>query len=391
MCYHKSIRKILTLEKILAIVSLALIIIAGVLGFRHESQEVTNFLDGIIPNGHRTESIDGERFALYEEKSRTPDFYLINESAPGYGGKMVVSVLVDTLGTIQDMKVAKHRETPSFLKKTEKKGLINSILGKSYDDPFIKGEDIDVVTGATLTSETIILCAQAGSKKIARDQLNLKVSALETPTLEIGIPEVSIIALFMLAIIGVYRKTRYKKTLRWFTMLSGLFILGFWFAVPLTLSKINTFLLGYFPDWHSQMFWYLIIGGFLLTILVTGKNIYCTWICPLGGLQECFGLLGPARTRFSRKFNRTMSWIQRGVALLAILLALYFRNPVKLNYEIFGVALSLTGATYLFIMTGLFLLASIFIKRPYCIYLCPITPISDFIRVFRPRKNPSCF
>ncbi len=29
-------------------------------------------------------------------------------------------IMVDTSGTIRDMKVAKHRETPSFLIKTEK-------------------------------------------------------------------------------------------------------------------------------------------------------------------------------------------------------------------------------------------------------------------------------
>ncbi len=170
-------------------------------------------------------------------------------------------------------------------------------------------------------------------------------------------------------------------------MLCGMFILGFWFSVPLTLSKINSFLLGYFPDWHTQLYWYLLIGGFVLSIVVTRKNIYCSWICPLGGLQECFGVVGAAKPRFSRRFNRIMKWVQRGVALLAVLLALYFRNPVKLNYEIFGVALSLTGATYLFAMTGLFMMASIFIKRPWCNYLCPIIPVSDFILLFTRRKT----
>ena len=108
-------------EKILAMISLALITIAGVLGVRQEVRETDNFLDGIIPKDHRAESIDGERFALYKYNNHTPDLYLINESAPGYGGKMVVSVLVDTSGTIRDMRVAKHRETPSFLAKIQKK------------------------------------------------------------------------------------------------------------------------------------------------------------------------------------------------------------------------------------------------------------------------------
>ena len=374
-------------EKILAMISIILIFIAGVLGIRQEAGETINFLDGIMPEDHRAESIEEDRFALFADNSQSPDLFLIMESAPGYGGEMVVSLLLDTSGTIRDMQVVKHRETPSFLAKIKKKGLIRSIIGKSYDDPFMIGEDIDVVTGATYTSETIIHCAQEGSKRVARDQLNLKVSATETPSLEIGVPEISLVALYLLAFFGMYTSTRYKKAIRWVTMVGGLAMLGFWFAVPLTLSRINTFLLGYFTDWHTQLFWYLMIGGFLITIILTGKNIYCTWICPLGGLQECFGLVGPARTRFSRKFNRTATWIQRGVALLAILLALYFRNPVKLNYELFGVALSLTGPGYLFIVTGLFLMASIFIKRPYCIYLCPITPISDFVHVFRTRKT----
>jgi len=129
------------------------------------------------------------------------------------------------------------------------------------------------------------------------------------------------------------------------------------------------------------------IGGFLLSILVTRKNIYCTWICPLGGLQECLGAVGGAKPRFSRRFNKNMKWVQRGVALLAILLALYFRNPVKLNYEIFGVALSLTGVTYLFVLTGLFIMASVFIKRPWCTYLCPIVPVEDLLRLLSKNKQ----
>jgi polyferredoxin len=129
------------------------------------------------------------------------------------------------------------------------------------------------------------------------------------------------------------------------------------------------------------------IGGFLLSILLTRKNIYCTWICPLGGLQECLGAVGGAKPRFSRRVNGIMKWVQRGVALLAILLALYFRNPVKLNYEIFGVALSFTGATYLFIMTGLFIMASVFIKRPWCTYLCPAVPLEDMLRLLSKKKN----
>jgi len=371
-------------EKILAIISLGLIVIAGVLGVRREAEELTDFLTGIVPVDYRAEFIGDDRYALIEAPGQAPDYYPINETASGYGGEMVVSVLVDTTGTICDLRVSKHRETPSFMEKTERRGLRRSLIGKSYDEPFIVGEDVDVVSGATYTSAAMIHSARMGSSRIARDQLNQEVTTLEPPALKIGIPEISLILLYLLALLGIYRTTRHRKLIRWITMLGGLFILGFWFAMPLTLSKINAFLLGYFPDWHTQIYWYLLVGGFLLSILLSGKNIYCNWICPLGGLQECLGAVGGARSRFTRRFNDVMKWVQRGVALLAILLALYFRNPVKLNYEIFGVALSLTGATWLFVMTRLFLMASLFVKRPWCTYLCPIVPLEDLLRRITP-------
>jgi len=375
------------LERILAIISLILVVTAGALGLRREAREVHHYLNGIIPEGHYAIAFGGERFAIYDADSLSPDSYLINESSPAYGGEMLVSVLIDTSGVILDLRVARHRETPSFMEKIERKALRKSLIGKSYDDPFVIGADVDVVSGATYTSQAIISCAQKGSGSIARDQLSLKVTEPEAPHLEIGIPEIALLVLYLLALIGIYKMKRFKKAMRWITMLGGLFILGFWFSVPLTLSKLNTFLMGYLPDWHTQLYWYLIIAGFMLSIFLTRKNIYCNWICPLGGLQECLGVVGGAKPRFSSRFNKSMKWVQRGVALLAILLALYFRNPVQLNYEIFGVAMSLTGATNLFILTGFFIVISVFIKRSWCTYLCPIVPVEDMLRLLGPKKK----
>ncbi len=164
-------------------------------------------------------------------------------------------------------------------------------------------------------------------------------------------------------------------------------MIGFWFAVPLSLSRINIFLMGYWPDWHTQLYWYILVFGFILTLIATRKNIYCTWICPVGCIQEGLGLIGAAKPRFSKRVNTILKWASRTIAWLAIVAALYFRNPVKINYEIFGVSTSLTGATYLFAFTCFFFIASLFIKRPWCKYLCPIKPVSDFIAFIIPKKK----
>jgi len=355
-------------DRILAFIAVITVVIAGVLGYLRENEDLETEISSIFPESLK----DGSKI------------YISLESARGYGGDLVMAVLVDSLGTIKDLKIVRQRETPSFLKKVIRSGLLNELTGVSYSH--MGDESIDHVSGATYTSEAIVECALLGARNIARDELGFVVLPEEELSFTVGIPEITLILLYAFALITVYSHSRFKKALRWMIMIAGLIVLGFWFSVPLTLSRINLFLMGFWPGWHNHLYWYILVLGFFLVLLITRKNIYCAWICPLACIQEGLGLMGGARPRFSKKFNLVMTWIQRGVAWLAILLALYFRNPVQLNYEIFGVSLSLTGATYLFIMTGVFLIASLFITRPWCNYLCPITPVADLIRVFRGRR-----
>ncbi|MDX2413550.1 MAG: 4Fe-4S binding protein [Bacteroidales bacterium] len=375
------------LEKVLAIIAVLTLIVAGLLGFRKEAGEVKNNVASILPASCYSEKSDEMQFKVFDKESDILVGYISIEQSNGYGGKMDVAILVDTSAHITDIEVIKHRETPSFLKKVEKKGLIKSLIGKKHSDSFSDGEDIVIVSGATYTSDALINSSRKGVRKIASNEMNLPVPDDEPVHFSIDIPEIALILLYVIAFFGIYSGFKYKNQLRWITMTGGLIILGFWFAVPLSLAKINSFLLGFWPSWHTELYWYILIFGFVITLIATGKNIYCTWICPVGCIQESLGVIGAAKPRFSKKINNVMKWISRTIAWLAIAMALYFRNPVKINYEIFGVSTSLTGATYLFAMTGIFFIASLFIKRPWCRYLCPITPISDFLQLFKPKKN----
>lgn len=375
-------------DLILGLIAIVSLVVAGVLGVIRETGDYEKEISSILPEGMLAQPIDEGRFRVLSEDSVLPKGFIAIETADSYGGAMVLAVLVDTLGRVKDLEILRHKETPSFLQKVLKKGLLENLEDSHFTSSFAPEDGIDVVTGATYTSEAIIECAKLGSRHIADHELGMEVPVEEAPGFSIGIPEITLILLYVVALLGVYTSFKNKKLLRWLTMLTSLIILGFWFSVPLTLSRINVFLLGYWPDWHNMLFWYILVIGFFLVLIITRKNIYCTWICPLGCIQDGLGLVGNARPRFSVKVNRITRWIQRGVAWMAILLALYFRTPVKVNYEIFGVSLSLTGATYLFIMTGIFFIASLFIKRPWCNYLCPITPVADLMQTLT-RRNKS--
>ena len=375
------------LEKILALIAFTTVIIAGILGLKRETGDIEGEISSIIPEDYLAQPNGEGRFIVSNIETEHLLGYIIIESSEGFSGDMFAAVLVDTIGAIEDLKVISHQETPSFFRKVLKKGLLRNLKGTSYSSSFEFGNGFDVVSGATYTSDAIIECAKKGSRQIAESELGLDIPVEYESRFIIGIPDVALVLLYVIALIGVYSQFRWKKVLRWITMFTGLVILGFWFSVPLTLSRINLFLLGFWPDWHENLYWYILVFGFLLVLLITRKNIYCSWICPMGCIQDGLGLVGAAKPRFSRNINSVTIWAQRGVAWLAIILALYYGNPVKVNYEIFGISLSLTGATYLFVMTGSFFMASVFIRRPWCNYLCPITPVADLIHMLTSRRQ----
>ena len=166
-------------------------------------------------------------------------------------------------------------------------------------------------------------------------------------------------------------------------MIIGIIVFGFILNNPLTLNLVNKLLLGFWPVWHVHLYWYLLIGGIVLFIIISNRNPYCEWFCPFGAAQECFGLIGGAKVQTQMKYRYFLKWLQRGLAWLAILLALMFRNPAVSNYEVFSTFFKLIGSNIQFILLGLIIVAALFLKRPWCSFLCPLRPVIDIIKLFR--------
>ena len=207
--------------------------------------------------------------------------------------------------------------------------------------------------------------------------------AAPPPPVHFGIPEITVIALFAAGYFGHKPKFKHKKQLRWATLLAGMIVLGFWFNLPLTISRINSFLLGFWPQWQTNLYWYFLLGGIIFVLTADNKNAYCHWFCPFGAAQDCMGAIGGAKVIGARKYRRHLLWVQRGLAWLAIVLALLFRNPGVSSYEVFATLFSFTGSTVLFGLLGIVLVTSLFVKRPWCNYLCPLDPVYDVIRLVR--------
>ncbi len=308
--------------------------------------------------------------------------YVVVGTANGYGGPLELAVAVDLEGNVVGVDFISHKESPSWMERVMGSGLLESMVGRSYADPFVVGEDIDGVTGATYTSRALAQAVLNGSREAAR-ALGLPVSELPPPEIQFGLPEVVVLALFAVGYFGHQHQFKYKKQARWASMLVGMVVLGFIYNSPLTLAYITKFLLGYWPEWQSNLYWYFLIGGILFVFTVDNKNPYCDWFCPFGAVQECLGVIGGAKHYAVGQHRNWLVWFQRGLALGALLLGIFFRSPGLASYELFGTLFGFVGTGIQFAALAIVLLAALFIKRPWCNYLCPLHTIVDIIRIVR--------
>jgi uncharacterized protein with FMN-binding domain len=376
----KSIR----IDRIWVVVAAITIVVAWLVGTTWVSRDVSASLAQVLPAASRFQRLSADTYAAYRAGSPEELIgYVAIAEANGFGGKIKVAVAVDVEGVVLNAAVVERRETPAWYDRIVRARFIERLWGKSYADPFRLGVDVDGVSGATYTARAIAEAVRDGSRTIASEQLNLPVPAKAAPEILFGVPEVVLIALFAVTHLAHWPKWKHRKRARWLTLLVGLAVLGFAYNVPLTVSLVSRFLLGSWPAWQTSLYWYLLAGGTLFFLVVYNRNPWCDWVCPFGAAQECLGAIGGAKARTPRRFRGLLTWLQRGLSWLAIGLALLFRNSGLSNYEVYGTLFTLQGSRAQFVLLGSVLAASLFIRRPWCRYLCPIPPVTGFLRIVR--------
>ena len=371
-------------DRFLAIAALVILAIAWYAGSFRAEADLVPFLKRVLPNADRFEPTEGESYTAWADQPEKQIIgYVTTGSAHGYGGKIKMAVALSMDGTVLGLTIIEHKETGSFLRRVLRKNLLESLQGKKYSEAFLLGSDVAGVTGATYTCRALVDGVRKASRSIASKNLGFHVIPDSPPPIQFGLLEVVLIALFVIGIVGRQRRFKYKRIVRWISMLTGLIVLGFIFNKPLTLTIINKMLLGFWPEWQLHLYWYLLLAGILFVFTADNKNPYCEWFCPFGSAQECLGLIGGGRGRLSKKLHKFLRWFQRILALTAIVSALLYRNPSISSYEVFGAFFQLIGTNFQFALLGVVLVAALFLKRPWCNYLCPLRPVTDFIRLIR--------
>lgn len=81
----------------------------------------------------------------------------------GYGGVIRVLVGVDEASDqIVNLKVLNHAETPGLGSRIEEEGFRSQFVGKTVDDPIALNQDIDSISGATISSRAVADAVRTG-------------------------------------------------------------------------------------------------------------------------------------------------------------------------------------------------------------------------------------
>lgn len=364
--------------------TLVLIGVAWIYGYLSSGAEVAPFVQEVIPDAAKVE-IRGNLFVgLSEDGERVVGYAALGESS-GYGGPISLLVGMNPQGGITGVKIVQQRETPGFFRLLEREGFVQQFIQKEFDQGFVVGEDLDAISGATFSAEGVAASARQAIRTLAQEGLNQTLPA-EKRSIKFGIPEVTLILLFAVGYFGhKMRNPAGKRRMRWGTMLVGMVVLGFIYTMPFTIAQVVSLLSGFWPDWHNNLYWYVLLGGILFVTSVDAKNPYCSWFCPFGAFQECLAAISGAKSYRPRRWNTMLTWLQRGLALAAILLGLALRRPGVSGYEPFATLFDLRGTPIQWIFLLGIVLASLIIYRPFCSYLCPLAPVVDFIAESRRR------
>jgi uncharacterized protein with FMN-binding domain len=357
--------------------SVALALIAWLIGYISSGSDFLPAIPEIIPGAARVAS-QGNIFVAYDNTDTVVGYAAVGKSQ-GYAGPIEMLVGIDLDGNITGVKIISQHETPGFFKLVMNAGFVEQFVSHSFADPLRLKDDLDAVSGATISAEGIASSTRQAVRLIAQQGLGSPLPA-ETKKIKFGVPEITLIALYAAGYFGhKHRSSVWKKRIRWGTMLVGMVVLGFMYTAPFTIAQVVSLLSGYWPDWHNNIYWYLLIGGIIFVTTVDAKNPYCSWFCPFGAFQECLAQVTGAKLYRPRRWSEFFTWLQRGLAFATVLLGLATRKPGIAGYEPFATLFDLRGNMIEVGLLLIIVLASLLMYRPFCNYLCPLDPVYDFI------------
>ena len=279
----------------------------------------------------------------------------------GFAGATPLYLLFSA-DTLKALASGENAETPDYYAEAEAH-LFQQVVGKTFNQ--IHPSKLDAMSGATMSSngikETLRLTLAARSDTFTSDQ--------DTPGIRWGLTVVVVVALSLGAMAAWSNKR--VKAVRVAVLLLNVGVLGFWAGQTLSVSLLR----GWISHGLDPLLYLPLVIVLLVAIVMPilgRRHYYCNWVCPYGALQELAWMLPVPKVKVSQAVFNVMRMV-RMVALMALLAALWFgAGAWLLDYEPFALFSLHTAGIGVIVLALVFVVAGLFIPRPWCRCLCPL-------------------
>lgn len=301
--------------------------------------------------------------------------YVTTGSSQGYGGPLHIAVITDKEGDIVNTELLDNYETPSFVAKLSNKKYYQQYKGKSLTDRFQLKQDVEAVSGATVSSLAIANAARDASYQIATNVFKKTPPKIEKRW-RFSAKEAIVALILFIGFLAIYLK---KKKLVYINLFLGLIFMGFLFNASLSLTHFGRLLLGYLPDIHTHLSWWILVAGTISLIALLGKNVYCTSICPFRASQMLLHQVSGINLKLNKTQSKVLTTTPNFLIWLSLILIFISQNPSISSYEPFAMLFSLKGAGIQWYILPAALIGALFFSNFFCRFFCPVGGILNWL------------
>ena len=280
----------------------------------------------------------------------------------GYNSITPLTIYIDNNDKILEVEACPNKESRGFMNKVLKSGYLESWNGLSTEEAL--NHHVDAVSGCTYTSTAI-----SQSLQIRLQELTSQKAKLHSWDWNLFAKQLCVLIVTILALICFFNPKKTKK-LRIITLSLSILVLGFWTNSLLSLAMFYNWITNGISLTMQLVIIFIAAVSIILPI-ITKKSFYCQYLCPFGAVQEFIGMIPTKKITVSAKVYRFFS-VLRKIILLALVFVLASGFAFDLTtVEPFSIFSYQTIVFEVALLTAIIVISSIFIKKPWCNYLCP--------------------
>ncbi len=345
----------------------AALIAAFIIGLATSEKDYETMVKQTFPYEKLTKIADEPVVFEVGEKKGATGNYIVISKGQGYGGPFVVGVRIKEDAKIHEVMLLDNRETPAFRQKIEDANFPAQFEGKHVADDFLAGVDIDMVSGASITTMAGTQAVRKAAHIAATQHFKLEPKWKKAPW-KFGLDEILILMIFVLAFIpAVYA----KKPWSYIYLAATIVIVGFYLNASISISSFGGLVMGFIPPFKTHIIWWVLAMGTVVAAIVTGKNVWCFRICPFYGIEYILGKIGGGKMKPSTAILKRSKFIANFLLWLSLMTIFLSSNPALGSYEPFAMMFSLTGVGIQWFILPLALIGSFFMSTFWCRFFCP--------------------